>query len=434
VMIANLALLVLAATAQAAPPRIVTLDQALATARAQQPQVRQAAATTQAALARADESLAPLLPQVSGSANYQRATANFAARPGSLPSQIPGGSGAESWNTSNYFNFGLSASQLLYDFGQSRFRWRSSQASAASQRDSERSTLQQVLFSVRTAYFQARAAKGLVKVASDTLANQQKHMEQTEGFVEAGTQPEISLAQAKTDVANARVQFINAENGYETAKAQLNQAMGVEGPTDYDVADETPPVVDGEDGSTEALLDEAIKARPELSALANQIRAQELTVRALTGAYGPSMFLSTGFTDAGEHVNGLTWNWDAALTLSVPIFQGGQTRAQVCEANATLAAIRAQADAERQQVRLEIEQARLAVRAEKAALLASSEALANAQVRLQLAEGRYETGVGSIIELGDSQVALTSAAQQKVQAEYSLAQARVGLIRALGRE
>ena len=56
------------------PPRILTLDEALATARAQQPQVRQAAAATQAALARVDESLAPLLPQVRGSANYQRGT------------------------------------------------------------------------------------------------------------------------------------------------------------------------------------------------------------------------------------------------------------------------------------------------------------------------------------------------------------------------
>ncbi len=39
--------------------------------------------------------------------------------------------------------------------------------------------------------------------------------------------------------ANARVQLITAENNYETAKAQLNLAMGVEMPTNYDVADET---------------------------------------------------------------------------------------------------------------------------------------------------------------------------------------------------
>jgi len=36
-------------------------------------------------------------------------------------------------------------------------------------------------------------------------------------------------------------------------------------------------------------------------------------------------------------------------------------------------------------------------------------------------------------ELGDAQLALTSAAQQKVQAEYSLAHARAQLVKALGR-
>ena len=50
-----------------------------------------------------------------------------------------------------------------------------------------------------------------------------------------------------------------------------------------------------------------------------------------------------------------------------------------------------------------------------------------------LAEGRYQAGVGNIIELGDAQVAQTSAAAQAVQAEYNLATARAQLGRALGR-
>ena len=433
-MIANLALLVLAAAAPAAPPRILTLEEALATARAQQPQVRQAAAATQAAQARVDESRAPLLPQVNGSADYARETSNYATRPGALPSQFSGGGSGQSWATSNYFNFGLNASVLLYDFGQTSSRWRASQASADSQRASERTTMQQVLFSVRTAYFQARAAKGLVTVERDTLANQEKHLEQTEGFVEVGTQPEIALAQTKTDVANARVGLINAENAYDTAKAQLNQAMGIEGPTDYDVSDETLPPVPGEDDSTDALLAEAMQSRPELTAAADQVRAQELTLRALRGAYGPSLGASTGFSDAGVQMSNLAWNWNVAVGLTVPIFQGGQTKAQVREGVANVAAAKAQLDAARQQVRFDIEQARLAVRAAKAAMAASGEALVNAQEQLRLAEGRYETGVGNIIELGDSQVALTAAAQQKVQTEYSVSQARAQLLKALGRE
>ena len=94
---------------------------------------------------------------------------------------------------------------------------------------------------------------------------------------------------------------------------------------------------------------------------------------------------------------------------------------------------RAQLDSARLQIRLELDQARLALRAAKAALGAAGEALRNARERLKLAEGRYQQGIGSIIELGDAQVALTTAAAQSVQADYRVATARAQLAKALGR-
>jgi outer membrane protein len=50
-----------------------------------------------------------------------------------------------------------------------------------------------------------------------------------------------------------------------------------------------------------------------------------------------------------------------------------------------------------------------------------------------LAEGRYDAGVGNVIELGDAQVALTSAEVQAVQADYNISSARAQLLNALGR-
>src|SRR5207237_8495235 len=107
-------------------------------------------------------------------------------------------------------------------------------------------------------------------------------------FVQAGTRAEIDLIQARTDTANARVALINAENAYQTSKLNLNAAMGVPGPTDYDVADIQAPPVQGEDGALDALLEEASRARPEIQSLEDQIRADQLTMRAFEGQYGPS--------------------------------------------------------------------------------------------------------------------------------------------------
>jgi len=415
------------------PRRVLGLDEALATARAQQPQLRQAHASTEQAQAQADVAKSGLLPQIGGTGAYQRATGNFVLRPGSLPNSINTRNVNASWDTAPFYTFGLSATQLLWDFRATSSTWRAGQASAASQAATERATLLQVLTSVRNAFFQARAARGLVTVAVDTLANRERHLGQVEAFVEVGTQPEIALAQARADRANAQYQLITAQNGYETTKAQLNQAMGVEGPTDYDVSDEMLPPMLGEDQDTQALLDEALAARPEMAAAAEAVRAQELLVKANRAEYLPTVSASTGFTDAGTQVSNLVWNWNAALNVSVPIFRGGQTGAQVQVARWQLEGLKAQADILRQQIRLDVDQARLAVRAAKAALSSADDALVNAREQLRLAEGRYETGVGNIIELDDAQVALTSASQQKVQAEYNLASARAQLLRAVGR-
>jgi len=432
-MLALVGLALLPVAVQAAPT-VLTLEQALKAAREHQPQLQQARAATEVARARADQARAALLPQLEASGAYSRSTGNYVARPGSLPSSVTQQSGSSSsWATTGFYNLGVSLSELVWDFGASSSRWGAAKASAASQQESERASLLQTLTTVRVIFFQARAAKGLVAVASQSLENQDRHLKQVEAFVEVGTKPAIDLAQSRADRANALVQLINAQNGYETAKAQLNQAMGVEGPSDYDVSDEVFPSVSGEERSGEELLAEALSGRPEVAAAERAMRAQALTLRAARADYWPSLAASTGLTDAGGQLGDLSWNWSAALNVSVPLFRGGATQAQVREAKWGLEAAKAQADTVRQQVRLDVEQARLAVRAAKAALDAAGDALVNAQELLRLAEGRYETGVGSIIELGDAQVALTAAAQQKVQAEYTVATARAQLIRAIGR-
>ncbi|HEX7621948.1 MAG TPA: TolC family protein, partial [Anaeromyxobacteraceae bacterium] len=331
-------------------------------------------------------------------------------------------------------NLGATASQLLWDFGQSTGRWHAAQASAESQRGSERATASQTVLTVRNAFFLAREQKALFEVARDTLKNLEGHLAQVEAFVKMGTRPEVDVFQARADRANGRVQLITAENAYASSRAQLNQAMGVVGPTDYEVADEVLPPVAGEEGGLEPLVSEAERSRPDLTALEQQARAQELTVGAAQGGYGPALGVSTGLTDSGTALDATVWNWNATATLTWNIFQGGLTRATVSEARANLSAARAQAEVLRQQIRVDVDQARLGVRAAQGSLGAAEEVVVNARERLRLAERRYQEGVGTLVELGDAQVALTTAAAQRAQADYNLSTSRAQLVRALGRE
>ncbi|HWE25978.1 MAG TPA: TolC family protein, partial [Myxococcales bacterium] len=89
--------LVLALLAQAAPARVLTLQEAERTAAERQPQIRAAHAGTQAAEARADVARSGLLPQLTGTAGYQKSTANVIPRPGFT--------GATTSNNLNLYNF-----------------------------------------------------------------------------------------------------------------------------------------------------------------------------------------------------------------------------------------------------------------------------------------------------------------------------------------
>ncbi len=411
----------------------ISLNDAVKMALALQPQLRQSHAGTEAAYARADESRSTLLPQLNLTGTYLRTTANFTARPGALPSSTATSStAAASWRSFNYYQLGATASQLIWDFNLSLDRWRSAQSNAEAAHFTELAVKLQTILAVQVAYFNAGARKDLVRVARETLDNQVRHLRQIEGFVRFGTRPEIDLAQARTDEANARVQLITSENNYETSKAQLNQAIGVEQSTDYDIADETFPPFREEDEPTDPLLQQALKTRPEFATLERQVLAQQLIVSSTRGSYLPSIGLGASFTDNGPALDRLTWNWSAQLNVQWSIFQGLLTSSQVREARANLVSIEAQRDILRQQVRLEVEQARLAVRGAKAALVAAGEALENARLRLRLAERRYQTGVGDVIELGDAQVALTNAAAQEVGARFNVSIARAQLLKALG--
>jgi outer membrane protein len=416
--------------APAAQERVLTLAEVEKVASDHQPQMMVARAQTESAQAQAEQAGSPLLPQVTASAEYQRSTRNYAAT--TLP---PGATVPTPTMNPQYdiWTFGATATQLIYDFGQTYDKYRSAAVSVDAARATERSTHLQILSTVRRAYFMARAMKDLVTVAKETLDDQQKHLDQVQGFVAVGTQPQIALAQQKSAVATARVQLITAQNNYETSKAQLNQAAGIVSGTDYDVADDEFGPIEDEDQPLDDLVAKAVATRPELAALERQRAAAQETLSSARGGYGPSLSGIANGSEVGLALNELVPNWYVGLLLTWPIFQGGLTKGAVHLAQAGIDNVEAQRALEDLQIRLDVDSARLAVRAAKATIGAADDALTNAREQLRLAEQRYATAVGSIIELYDAQVAYTTAAAQVVEARYGLAAARAQLLAALGR-
>jgi outer membrane protein len=412
---------------------VLRLVEAVRAARAHHPSLGLARGNAFTAWGNANQARAALLPTVNGLASYQRGTTNYVSQPGGMVPNMPGMTAVSSADTVPSWRFALNANQLVYDFGETINRWKAADVAADAADQSVHVTESQVVYNARVAFFTARADKDLVAVARDTLANQEKHLAQVQGFVEVGTHPAIDLSQARADRATAQLQLVNAENNYAVARAVLNQAMGVERSVDYDLSDDELPPIDNEEGVVEMLVDEAKQARPEMVNLRLNLKSQDLSLRSAHDMNWPALSLAGTAYEGGRYLDNMAWNFSGTVQLSVPLLQGGAIQAQIKQAQGQVQQAQAQLETERQQVRLDVEQARLGIRAAKGAIAAAEDALVNTRDRLRLAEGRYATGVGSIIELGDAQVALTTASAQKVTAEYQLSTARAQLLKALGR-
>lgn len=401
---------------------VLTLDEAIATARTRRPSLAAARGLADAAEASSREARGALLPQLDLSGRY------------TIARDDPPGAG--NTTTADTLSGALSADLLLWDFGRTSSRWRAARASAgAAERDAD-AAVRDVVLEVRLAYFGLLEATALEDVARGTLANQERHLAQTAEMVKAGTRAAIDLARLRTAAASARAARVRAGNATRLARARLDVAMGVPGRSEYQAVAPSLPALAAEAWSGDALFAEAVSGRPELAAQRAAVLAQEHSARAARRALWPSLRLGAGADASGPWEAGFdpTLGTSVGLTLSWPIFDGLSSPAAADAARARLSVERARLADREQGVWEQVEDAAAGVASARAEQPAAEEALAAARELLGLAEARYREGVGTSLELADAELELASAAAERVRVEYDLAGARAQLLRALGRE
>src|SRR5438552_3873514 len=381
-----------------------TLEECIEIALRQQPTLRAAAATVAAGRERVWETAAAYLPQVS--ASY------LASRRHGSPSSFTN-TNAGRGETRPLYSTGVALSQVLFDFGQNLQLIHAAQASAealAADADTQHDT---VVFNVQQAYFALLAAYRLRDVAEETVAQNQKHLDLAQGRHDGGLAPRFDVTNAQVQLATAELNRVTARNNVSLGRETLRNALGLLGPLDFDIVDslEQPR----SDVSDAEALDLAYANRPELKSLAAQERADIERIKAIEKDYLPKLTLTSNVTWSGSRYPlQETWNFGGLVNLS--IFNGGLTTAQVGEAKANLDNLRATEDATRQNVTLEVRQALLNLRQAAESLGVADKGLQQARENLTLAAGRYQPGVGNIIELTDAQVSLATAEASRVQA------------------
>ena len=178
------------------------------------------------------------------------------------------------------------------------------------------------------------------------------------------------------------------------------------------------------------LRGDALRQRPEYRQARLQVGAAEATERQTLRSFFPDI---SGTGSYGGTQPQLNESWTLGLSLSWTLFDGGNRVARYQEAKANLEGAKQRLKSTELDIIQNVEQAEIAVEEAQERIQAGQALVASAQENFRLAQGRFDAGVGTILELTDAQLALTQAQNTEAQAlaDYRIALAR--LDRAAGR-
>ena len=409
---------------QPAPGRVLTLDECIAIALEAQPRIQATLADYAAARFRVNQSLAPLLPQLSGlvSASRSESTSVTTTSAGRNIDTI------QSRQFGDTFLAQVQLSQLLFDFGKTLAATDASRKLAEVAVEDVELQRQLIALAVKEAYTNTLFSQRLIRVQEQAVERAELNLRSAKGFFDVGTRPKSDVARAEVDVANARVDLIRARNAYRSAIVALNIAMaiGVDSPTK--IVDNL--IYEAFTMDRLQLRGEALRQRPEYRQARLRAAAAEATERQTFRNFFPDISGSGTYGGTQPQLNEA---WTLGLTLSWSIFDGGSRIARYQEAKANVEGARARVKSTELDILQNVEQAEIAVEEAQERIQAAQALVASAQENFRLAQGRFDAGVGTILELTDAQLALTQAQNTESQAlaDYRIALAR--LDRSVGR-
>ena len=396
------------AHAQNGPAPTLTLAQATALALKNHPQIAAAQNLEYAANQKVIEQRAAYYPAIFGEITGSQGYDNSRLGAGDL-------------SASRLFNRqgdGLQINQLVTDFGRTKNLVSSSslQAQAASQ--ATLATRYGVLLAINQAFYEVLQAQAFIRVANDTIKARQAVTDQVSAMAKAQLKSQLDVSFAQVNLFEARLLLIRSQDALKRADADLARSLGEDHQTDYQLVDDanTP----GAPPSPDTLIDEAIRDRPELAQYRLQLEAArkfELAERDLQHPVVSAIAVGGAMPYINE--TGVPKEYDGvAVNVSIPIFTGHLYQARQSEAHfETLAQTERLRDLQ-QQVERDVRANWAAAATAYQRIPVTEELVKEARMGFDLAKGRYNLGLASIVEVTQAQLNLTQAEIENVSAIY----------------
>ncbi len=336
-------------------------------------------------------------------------------------------------NNSSY-SAGLSASMDLFSGGRNLAAVRSAHATVEAAEATLVTQQFAIVLSAKVAYFAVLRARELIRLNEDQIEQARQQLSAAERRLEVGRATRSDVLRARLQLSNAQQALLQSMTQRRNAMYTLGRTVGVIGPvTAVDPPDLAPvPLALDPEELRALVLDEA----PMVLAATADLGVARAGLSQARAQYFPTIGASGGYNWSNNEFGleqGLT-SWSTRISVSYPIFNGLQREATMDRSSAqlTVAEARASDIARTVVAELESQLAGLALAEARLAILKESVEVAREDYRVQ--RERYDLGAATILELVSSQIALTQAQYDLINARYDYQITRAELESLVGRE
>jgi outer membrane protein TolC len=367
------------------------------------------------------------IPNVSASGNY---TANRQE----ISSYFP--------TTPSSWTISLQARQVLYAGGGVTASVKGARLTREAAELELEGIINQQLLAVRSQFYTVLLGKEKITVQEENVRLLEKQLQDAQNRFNAGSTSNFDVLRAQVALANGQPPLIQARNDYRISIEQLRQVLGfVTAASGADVAkvpEFSGSLAVGEAAKVELAdaLGAAHAKRPELQQLARIEQAGEQNVKASRSGYQPEFDLVGGYLWL-RSPSSAAWNdrlqgWTAGVQAQWNIFDGRATAGRVVQARSQLEQAKLSLAETTLAVDVQVRQAYSSLVEAWELVQASTKTVDQAQEALRLANVRYGAGTATQLDVLTSEVALTQARLNELQADYGYNVAVATLRQAMG--
>lgn len=322
----------------------------------------------------------------------------------------------------------------IYDFGNRSGRIKSARSLMDAAAATATSVAQQTVRAVALAYYGAVADDALLVAAKSTEEITGHSLDIARGLQQGGAGTRADVLQAETAHGQAVLARIQADATAKTARGTLAITLGLTADEGFRLEPEgIPSEIPAFTARMADLMAEAARQRPDLKAAQFQRDAAEanITVARATGRPSIAFGALHNFTSTTD-VQNENYN-QIGITIKWPLFTGFATSYSVRQAQAALQVQEANLEQVGLTVTQDVWSSYYNLDSANQQLAVTAALSKTADDNMEVALGRYQAGVGSIVDVLTAQSAAASSRQLRINAELGWKVARAALALALGR-